>query len=168
MTNAVVAKNLQTFLHKKGKQHSWVIERTGMDETSFNSLLEGNEDSLVHLEKVAHLFRKEASDFYDENMEMPKTIEETEQERAEHEEEKLSVSAHSVVESAERTAETLQNTISLLESFGGFLTLPEEIKEAVQSLELQVTELYTNVEQAHVNFTTPMVVKPRFAKPNHK
>lgn len=168
MTNAVVAKNLQTFLHKKGKQHSWVIERTGMDETSFNSLLEGKEDSLVHLEKVAHLFRKEASDFYDENMEMPKTLEEIKQEYAEKGENKLPISAHPLVVTAERTSERLQSALALLEDFGGFLTLPEEIQESLQALETQVNELYTNVEQAHANFTTPMVVKPRFVKPNQK
>ena len=168
MTNAVVAKNLQTILNKSGRKRSWVIDKGGIDETSLQSLLDGKEESLVHLEKVAELFGKSASEFYDENMEMPKTGEERMKEWDEKIKNAPQPSPQLVVEGAERTAETLQNTISLLESFGGFLTLPEEIKEAVQALENQVSELYTNVERAHVNFTVPATVKPRFPKPNQK
>ncbi|MGG0511268.1 hypothetical protein [Priestia megaterium] len=69
--NKLVGDNIRNYIKARGKQHTWVIERTGMNKKTFYNLLNGQGDVAKQSEIIAKLFRKDPLHFYQKDMELP-------------------------------------------------------------------------------------------------
>lgn len=69
--NLIVGNNIRNFIAAKNKQHTWVIERTGMSKKTFYNLLDGKGNVTKHTEVIAKLFRKDPLYFYQNELELP-------------------------------------------------------------------------------------------------
>lgn len=77
--NEIVALNIKNYIEAVGKSQKWVYERSGIPKATFYNLLKGEGDINKSIPKLIKLFRiKDPFYFYNENMPLPKTLDELE------------------------------------------------------------------------------------------
>lgn len=74
--NKIVGNNIRDFIKARGKQHTWVLERTGMNKKTFYNLLNGKGDVAKQTEIIAKVFRKDPLYFYQNDIKLPYSDEE--------------------------------------------------------------------------------------------
>lgn len=77
--NTIVSRNIKNYIEAVGKTQKWVYERSGIPKATFYNLLKGEGDINKSIPKLNKLFKiQDPFYFYNENIQLPRTLEELE------------------------------------------------------------------------------------------